>query len=169
LAVDGIIKVRMRGGQNSIEGDSAPLYLVDGFPVEDVNSLMNISMDNIDRIEVLKTARAMFGSRGANGVIAIYTKSSVSKPSENNRNGLKASAKTLTMIGFQEVKPFFSPNYETAQAKESSKPDMRTTIFWQPNLSTNNFSFYAADNAGVYRIIVKNGNETSEVFVEVRR
>lgn len=169
LAVDGIIKVRMRGGQNSIEGDSAPLYLVDGFPVEDVNSLMNISMDNIDRIEVLKMARAMFGSRGANGVIAIYTKSSVSKPSENNRNGLKASAKTLTMIGFQEVKPFFSPNYATAQVKESSKLDMRTTIFWQANLSTNNFSFYAADNAGVYRILVKNGKETSETFVEVKR
>ena len=169
LAVDGIIKVRMRGGQNSIEGDSAPLYLVDGFPVEDVNSLMNISMDNIDRIEVLKTARAMFGSRGANGVIAIYTKSSLSKPSESNRNGFKASAKQLTMIGFQEIKPFFSPNYGAAQVKESSKPDMRTTIFWQPNLSTNNFSFYAADNAGVYRILVTNGNETSEVFVEVKR
>lgn len=169
LVVDGIIKVRMRGGQNSIEGDSAPLYLIDGFPVEDVNSLMNISSDNIDRIEVLKTARAMFGSRGANGVIAIYTKSSVSKPSESNNHGLKASAKQLTVIGFQEAKPFFSPNYGTAQAKEISKPDMRTTIFWQPKLSANKFSFYAADNVGVYRILVKNGNETAEVFVEVNR
>lgn len=166
---DGRIKVRIRGGQNSIEGDSAPLYLIDGFPVEDVNSLLSVNFDNIDRIEVLKTSRAMFGSRGANGVIAIYTKSSVSKPSERNIAGLKASAKQLTIIGFQEVKPFFSPNYGTAQVKESSKPDMRTTIFWQPKLSKNTFSFHAADNAGVYRILVKNGSETSEVFVEVKR
>ena len=169
VAVEGVIKVRMRGGQNSIEGNSDPLYLIDGFPVEDERTLLNISMDNIDRIEVLKTARAMFGSRGANGVIAIYTKSSVSKPSESNRNGLKASAKQLTLIGFQDTKPFFSPNYATAQAKELAKPDIRTTIFWNPNLSINNFSFYTADNASVYRILVKNGNETSEVFVEVKR
>jgi CarboxypepD_reg-like domain/TonB-dependent Receptor Plug Domain len=165
---DGRIKVRMRGGQNSIEGDSAPLYLLDGFPVEDVNSLMNVSMDNIDRIEVLKTARAMFGSRGANGVIAIYTKSSVSKPTERNNAGLKSSAKQLTVIGYHESKPFFSPNYGTSQAKESTKLDIRTTIFWQPNLSSNTFSFYAADNASVYRILVSNGEETSEVFIQIR-
>lgn len=166
VAVEGVIKVRMRGGQNSIEGDPSPLYLIDGFPVEDERTLLNISMDNIDRIEVLKTARAMFGSRGANGVIALYTKSSVSKPSESNRNGLKSSAKTFTMIGYQEIKPFFSPNYATSQSKESR--DMRTTIFWQPNLSSKSFSFYAADNAGIYRILVSNGEETSEVFVEVK-
>ncbi len=164
---DGRIKVRMRGGQNSIEGASEPLYLIDGFPVEDVNSLMNISSDNIDRIEVLKTARAMFGSRGANGVIAIYTKSSVSKPSERNNSGLKPSAKTFTIIGFQETKPFFAPNYALAQARENPKPDLRTTLFWSPNLSSNTFSFYAADNAGIYQILVRNGTETSEVFVEV--
>ncbi len=165
---DGRIKVRMRGGQNSIEGDSAPLYLLDGFPVEDVNSLMNVSMDNIDRIEVLKTARAMFGSRGANGVIAIYTKSSVSKPTERNNAGLKSSAKQLTVIGYHESKPFFSPNYGTSQAKESTKLDIRTTLFWQPNLSNNTFSFYAADNASVYRILVSNGAGTTEVFVQIR-
>lgn len=165
---DGRIKVRMRGGQNSIEGSPDPLYLLDGFPVEDVTSLMNISMDNIDRIEVLKTARAIFGSRGANGVIALYTKSSVSKPSESNRNGLKASAKQFTMIGYQETKPFFSPNYATLQAKESSKSDIRTTLFWQPNLSANNFSFYAADNTGIYRVLVSNGVEMAEIFVEVK-
>jgi hypothetical protein len=168
LAVDGIIKVRMRGGQNSIEGDAAPLFLIDGFPVEDVNSLMNISSDNIDRIEVLKTARAMFGSRGANGVIAIYTKSSVSKPSERNNTGLKSNARQLTMIGFQETKPFFSPNYATAQAKDSGKLDFRTTIFWQPKLQSNSFSFYAADNATVYRILLTDGYFSSEAFVEIK-
>jgi hypothetical protein len=165
---DGRIKVRVRGGQNSIEGDSAPLYLLDGFPVEDVNSLMGVSMDNIDRIEVLKTARAMFGSRGANGVIAIYTKSSVSKPTERNNAGLKSSAKQLTVIGYHEPKPFFSPNYSTNQAKESTKLDIRTTLFWQPNLSSNTFSFYAADNACVYRILVSNGEEISETFVQIK-
>ena len=168
VAVEGLIKVRMRGGQNSIEGSSDPLYLLDGFPVEDVNSLMNVSMDNIDRIEVLKTARAMFGSRGANGVIAIYTKSSVSKPTERNNAGLKSSAKQLTVIGYHESKSFFSPNYSTSQAKESTKLDIRTTIFWQPNLSSNTFSFYAADNASVYRILVSNGDETSETFVQIK-
>jgi hypothetical protein len=110
----------------------------------------------------------MFGSRGANGVIAIYTKSSVSKPSERNNAGLKSSAKQLTVIGYHESKSFFSPNYSTSQAKESTKLDIRTTIFWQPNLSSNTFSFYAADNASVYRILVSNGDETSETFVQIK-
>jgi hypothetical protein len=71
------------------------------------------------------------------------------------------------MIGYQETKPFFSPNY--ASKSETSKPDMRTTIFWQPKLNANSFSFYAADNATVYRILVKNGTESIETFIEVRK
>lgn len=62
-------------GANSITQDNAPLYVIDGFPIEgfDNNSLVP---SEIESIEVLKdaAATAIYGARGANGVIVITTK-----------------------------------------------------------------------------------------------
>ncbi len=71
---DADIKIRIRGG-GSITQDNSPLYIIDGFPVE--NGLSLISPSDIDRIDVLKDASstAIYGARGANGVVIITTKS----------------------------------------------------------------------------------------------
>ena len=70
---DADIKVRVRGG-GSITQDSSPLYIVDGFPVESIN---DIPSSEIQSIDVLKDAfsTAIYGSRGANGVVIVTTKS----------------------------------------------------------------------------------------------
>ena len=70
---DADIKIRVRGG-GSITQDSSPLYIVDGFPVESIN---DISSSEIASIDVLKDAfsTAIYGSRGANGVVIVTTKS----------------------------------------------------------------------------------------------
>ena len=69
---DADIKVRVRGG-GSITQDSSPLYIVDGFPVESIN---DIASSEIQSIDVLKDAfsTAIYGSRGANGVVIVTTK-----------------------------------------------------------------------------------------------
>ena len=69
---DADIKIRVRGG-GSITQDSSPLYIVDGFPVE---SISDIPSSDIQSIDVLKDAfsTAIYGSRGANGVIIVTTK-----------------------------------------------------------------------------------------------
>lgn len=69
---DANITIRLRGG-GSISQDNAPLYIVDGFPV---NSISNIAPTDIETMDVLKDASsgAIYGSRGANGVIIITTK-----------------------------------------------------------------------------------------------
>jgi TonB-dependent starch-binding outer membrane protein SusC len=69
---DAEVRIRVRGG-GSITGDNSPLYIVDGFPVE---SISDISTSDIESIDVLKDASstAIYGSRGANGVIIITTK-----------------------------------------------------------------------------------------------
>ena len=70
---DADIKIRVRGG-GSITQDNSPLYIVDGFPVESIN---DISSSEIASIDVLKDAfsTAIYGSRGANGVVIVTTKS----------------------------------------------------------------------------------------------
>lgn len=70
---DAELTVRVRGG-GSITQSNDPLYIVDGFPVESIN---DIAASEIEDITVLKDASstAIYGSRGANGVILVTTKS----------------------------------------------------------------------------------------------
>lgn len=75
---DGGIAVRIRG-TTSFEGEKDPLYVIDGIPVRPgpYGSLVGINPYDIESIEVLKdpASLTMYGSRGANGVILIITKS----------------------------------------------------------------------------------------------
>ena len=70
---DADVKIRVRGG-GSITQSNDPLLIVDGFPVE---SISDIPATDIEDITVLKDASstAIYGSRGANGVILVTTKS----------------------------------------------------------------------------------------------
>jgi TonB-dependent SusC/RagA subfamily outer membrane receptor len=76
-ASDGGIAVRIRG-TTSIYGNTEPLYVLDGMPIQPGpnGSLTGINPYDIQSIQVLKdaTSTAMYGSRGANGVIIIKTK-----------------------------------------------------------------------------------------------
>jgi len=90
---DADIKIRVRGG-GSITQDSSPLYIVDGFPVESIN---DIPSSEIASIDVLKDAfsTAIYGSRGANGVVIVTTKSA--------EKGQKVSVKVNTYYGLKKM------------------------------------------------------------------
>lgn len=75
------ISIRIRG-VSSIAGGNEPLYVIDGLPqfnddVRGVNGLATINPSDIESIEVLKdaAATAIYGSRGANGVVMVTTRS----------------------------------------------------------------------------------------------
>jgi TonB-dependent starch-binding outer membrane protein SusC len=87
------IVIKIRGG-TSISQDNSPLYIIDGFPSED--GLKNISPSDIERIDVLKDASstAIYGARGANGVVLITTKGGTEGKSSVTYDGW-AGFKTL--------------------------------------------------------------------------
>ncbi|TZF81869.1 TonB-dependent receptor [Pedobacter sp. BS3] len=62
-------------GNNSVTYSNNPLYVIDGFPMEDFNT-STLNMNDIESIDVLKdaSATAIYGARGANGVVIITTK-----------------------------------------------------------------------------------------------
>ena len=66
--------VKIRGG-SSLRGSNSPLLVVDGFPLGDAGNLKQINPADIASVEILKdaSASAIYGSRGANGVILITT------------------------------------------------------------------------------------------------
>lgn len=97
---DADVRVRVRGG-GSITQDNSPLYVIDGVIVE--SGLSNVVLQDIQDITVLKdaAATALYGARGANGVIVISTKTGkVGKPkvSYNAYYGVKNLAKTLDVM-----------------------------------------------------------------------
>ena len=96
---DAEMKIRVRGG-GSITGDNTPLFIVDGFPVE---SISDIPASDIEDMTVLKDASstAIYGSRGANGVILVTTKSGKEgklSVSYNTYYSWKKMAKTLETL-----------------------------------------------------------------------
>lgn len=76
-------KVRIRGLANSFNGDSEPLFVVNGSPLSGGYSSIHSSIhtNNIKSITVLKdgSSTAIYGSRGSNGVIVINLKTNTSK------------------------------------------------------------------------------------------
>ena len=96
---DADVKIRVRGG-GSITQSNDPLYIVDGFPVE---SISDIPASDIEDITVLKDASstAIYGSRGANGVILVTTKSGKEgkvSVSYNAYYSIKNIAKTMNTL-----------------------------------------------------------------------
>jgi TonB-dependent starch-binding outer membrane protein SusC len=94
------VQIRIRGG-GSITQDNSPIYIVDGIQVE--NALSFISPQDIESIDVLKDASttAIYGARGANGVVIITTKSGKSGKttvSYNGSTGYRQIFKTLDVM-----------------------------------------------------------------------
>jgi TonB-linked SusC/RagA family outer membrane protein len=96
---DAEIKIRVRGG-GSITQDNSPLFIVDGFPVDNINDL---APTDIAFIDILKDASstAIYGARGANGVVIITTKEGFegkAKITYNTYFGIKNIAKTMDVL-----------------------------------------------------------------------
>ncbi|HEU4573405.1 MAG TPA: SusC/RagA family TonB-linked outer membrane protein, partial [Chitinophagaceae bacterium] len=94
--------IRLRG-QTSLTGGQTPLIVVDQVPLDDPNQLNNIPASDIASYDVLKdaSATAIYGSRGANGVIIITTKKGQAGKAQVEYNayvGLDKQAKKYAML-----------------------------------------------------------------------
>ena len=95
-------------GNNSLTQSSAPLYVIDGFPTES-SMATSLSSADIESIDILKdaSATAIYGARGANGVIVITTKQgNEGKPKINfsaSWTGSKIANKIDLMDGYEFV------------------------------------------------------------------
>lgn len=100
---DAEVIIRVRGG-GSITRDNTPLYIVDGFPV---SSISDIPTSDIESIDVLKDASstAIYGSRGANGIVLVTTKSGKTGRVQVNYNayvGWKKAADKADVLGTED-------------------------------------------------------------------
>jgi TonB-dependent SusC/RagA subfamily outer membrane receptor len=151
-------RVRIRG-ISTFRGSTEPLYLFDGMPV-DANFFTGISPSDVASIEVLKDANtAIYGVQGANGVIAVYSKKGAGFSTGFKQKNLL----NYTMTGYYRAKEFYQPDYDTLSKDAQLKPDLRTTIYWNPHVKVKKgektrLSFFCADNPTTYHVILEGVN-----------
>ena len=141
-------------GNNSLTQSSAPLYVIDGFPSESSMALSLNSAD-IESIDILKdaSATAIYGARGANGVIVITTKQGVEgKPKINfsaSWTGSKIANKVDLMNGYDFVRfqtdrnevysntnPYLSDGYTLEDYRDARWVDWQDMVY-RPALTQN--------------------------------
>jgi TonB-dependent SusC/RagA subfamily outer membrane receptor len=136
-------------GPNSFFLSTEPLYLIDDVPV-DATAVASLNPQDVERIEILKgPSSAIYGSRGANGVVAIYTK---------RGKFMKKGVLESQILGFYRPREFYSPRYGTHF--DQLNPDDRITLFWVPSILTNasgqaDTSFFTSDTRGKFDISIE--------------
>lgn len=123
---DAQVKITVRGG-GSVTQDNSPLYIIDGVQVED--ALASLSPQDIQSIDVLKdaSATAIYGARGANGVVLVTTKSGKAgkmKVSYNATFGLNKLAKELSVL---QPYDFLVYQYERSRGNTADSTKFATT------------------------------------------
>jgi TonB-linked SusC/RagA family outer membrane protein len=154
-APGGVVKIRIRG-TNSINSSNDPLFVVDGVALGST-SFQDINVNDIESMEILKdaSATAIYGSRGANGVILITTKSG------------KAGKMTIdfnTFLSSNKIKKYklLAPAAYAEQANHISGttviPTPGTGTDWQNQLFRNGIT----QN---YQLAVAGGTEKSRYYI----
>jgi hypothetical protein len=145
-----------------------PLVIVDKMEYS-MAELVNIRVDEIKMIDFLKepTQTALFGTGNNIGVIYIYLKTG-----EDYRNEppLLGTNQTFVMpLGYTQPAAFYMPKYQVPSIKKDQTPDLRTTIFWKPNVKCDEngeaeCSFYTADANGTYTITAEGITPSGEII-----
>ncbi|RZK78520.1 MAG: SusC/RagA family TonB-linked outer membrane protein [Pedobacter sp.] len=115
-SVDGqpgsAINIIIRGA-NSITGTNAPLFVIDGFPIENPDN-NTLNMNDIESIETLKdaAATAIYGARGSNGVIIVTTKSGKEGTAVVSYDGSYGNQRVIQRIGVFDSYEFVKYQFE---------------------------------------------------------
>ena len=122
-------------GNRSLLATNTPLYVVDGIPL--VVGLSEISQSDIESMDILKdaSATAIYGSRGANGVVIITTKKGKSGKAVVDYNGyygVENQAKTLSLFNGPEWVEFLREAYRTTGKYSVVKPTYAQDVTMLP-------------------------------------
>ncbi|MEJ5994903.1 TonB-dependent receptor plug domain-containing protein [Pedobacter sp. Du54] len=150
-----IAGITVRNGQAYSRQSANPMAIVlDGMNMQDF-TLDDINVFDIESVEVLKSIgnTAIYGARGGNGVLVINTKRGGGSLTSVYSPGII----TYSPKGYAPSKLFYSPRYDI---KPDPKPDLRTTIYWNPSIVSDKdgkfkFDYFNADSPGLYRVVIE--------------
>lgn len=119
----------------------------------------SIPIDMVKRVDIIPPSMtALFGSRvGFNALVVITSKDGSELRSNNHVNMMTLNMQVTNPLGYQKPSEFYSPKYETKQQRNAPERDLRTTVYWNPVVRSNEFGFavlkfYSADGIPEYSI-----------------
>ncbi|HEU4555338.1 MAG TPA: SusC/RagA family TonB-linked outer membrane protein, partial [Chitinophaga sp.] len=131
-------QIRIRGNR-SLKAINYPLVVLDGIPLPDSSSINDFNPSDIASIEILKdaSATAIYGSRGANGVILVTMKKGRAGAPVVTYDGYVGFSKPLTTLDMMDGGEFAELRREAY--RNNSDPDDYTTPFPNPRQDYNLF------------------------------
>ncbi len=157
-----VIIDRMRFNLN---GELTAVLIIDDMIIYDYN-IDEIDPYSVERIAVLKGGQTtLLGGDGAGGAIVITTRKGMSAYKELPKYNIR----TAMPLGYQEPAEFYSPRYETEESREIGPPDLRTTIYWNPDVKISadgeaSFQFYTADSPDDYSVVIEGITEDGMII-----
>ena len=152
-------EARFYGYQNTIVRirpfplhEGAPLIVLDNVPVPlTVDDLEGIP---IKKVEVLRMPSSLiFGQNGRGGALLVTTDFEAEAQIRNQHIAI------VTPLGFKKEVEFYAPKYETVAQRYNSNPDLRTTIYWKPDIQISDgeasIEFYTADTKTTYSLVLE--------------
>ncbi len=135
--------------------DNPVLFIIDDMVYENFfDQLDGLDVSAIDNLFVLKDNTGMLGYHpNTSGAVVITTKGGFVQ-----KNAKSMNIDRIKPLGYQHLAEFYSPAYKTQEQQESPVPDLRTTLFWKPNVQFSAtgegiVEFYSADTPTLYRVV----------------
>lgn len=152
----GGMSIRVRG-TTSFNGSNDPLYVVDGVPVDNINFL---SPNDIENLSILKDASsaAIYGSRAANGVVLITTKSGSAgnaKVALNVQYGMTKIGKSMEALNTEQYREL---QEEIGAVNPTALEGLTDQTDWFDEV-------YKTGQTQNYQVSVSNGNEKMKYFL----
>ncbi|MGC1390934.1 MAG: MG2 domain-containing protein [Bacteroidales bacterium] len=158
--------VKLLGARKTfMAGISLPIFVIDGMKVP-FDVFRSFPTNMIDRIDVLNTTASIsiFGANTewvhqqlipADGVISITTR----RDGPLNSNAKVYYTAKAKFSGYNEPRIFYSPKHHST-LEADFKPDLRTTLYWEPNIKLENgkdliLNYYNADNSSTIKLFVE--------------
>jgi len=144
-----------------------PLVLLDGVPVFDEDKIFKIDPLKISKLEMV-SKNYLYGPEIFNGIMSFST-----YKGDRANFEINPKAVVLDYEGLQRERKFYSPVYDSDERLNSTIPDFRTALYWNPNAGTRqdgkvDLNFYTGDKSGKYVGVIEgiagNGETGSHVF-----
>lgn len=176
------VNIRIRG-TNSVRSNNNPLFVVDGIPLSGQettsggnviglgsnpakNPLSFLNPNDIESISVLKdaSATAIYGTRGANGVVIVTTKSGRSKKGEFNYQANISSSEARETYNLLNADQFLAARLSVgltndAVSNAGSSTDWQDVIFRRSTSHNQNLSYSKSHDSGSYIATLGFGNQ----------
>ncbi|NKI27437.1 TonB-dependent receptor [Arenibacter sp. 6A1] len=168
-APGGSMSIRIRGS-NSVSSTNEPLYVVDGFPTDNG---ININPEDVASLEILKdaSATAIYGSRGANGVVMITTKRGKAGQGDVSISAYTSTQNVINpfnMLNGKEYMLLANDLYKEISGQENQENGAYTPSQLQSDVNTD-WVDVATRNSMVhnYSLQITGGSEKTKVLTSI--